>query len=394
MKIDPVIKLKFKLLAYQGAPETIYHHAVARIDRLISPDNYEFTEGNPDVLFFLSGGSEQLAAQQVSVDHFYLLIGSQHDNAYASATEVKAYLNSLNIPSMLLDEEEVETKTLLHNFLKVKQALIGLHGKKLGLIGQISDWLISSAIPSDVLAAKLGIKLIEIPWNELAQYSEHQASGAFLASFPDEKHFDLTETAKVSGLLTDTIQKRGLDAITVECFPLVQNHSVTACLPLARFNNEGIPAGCEGDITAIAGMMLCKELTGIIPWMANINKVTDEVCLFSHCTIAPQLVSDFSVKTHFETGKGTAIAGNFKGDEVTIFRFDNQLSKAFIATAKITGRPVSESACRTQIAVKLRRDEVRILRESPLGNHHLIFPGDCKKLMQLTCLMLGIQVQE
>ena len=388
------MKLKIKLLAFQGAPESVYQNGMARLARLISPEKFDLAESNPDVLFFLSGGSEQLAAQQVSSNRFYLLIGSQHDNSYASATEVKAYLNSMNIPSMLLDEEEVETKTLLHDFLTVKQALNGLHGKKLGLIGQISDWLISSSIPSDLLEAKLGIKLIGIAWDELAHYSEHQASGAFLASFPNEKHFDLTETARVSGLLTDTIQKMGLDAITVECFPLVQNHGVTACLPLARFNNEGIPAGCEGDITAIAGMMLCRELTGIIPWMANINKVTEEVCLFSHCTIAPGLVSDFSVKTHFETGKGTAIAGNFKSDEVTIFRFNNQLSKAFIATAKITGRPVSESACRTQIAVKLTRDEVSSLRESPLGNHHLIFPGDCKKLMQLTCLMLGIQVQE
>jgi L-fucose isomerase-like protein len=165
----------------------------------------------------------------------------------------------------------------------------------------------------------------------------------------------------------------------------VQKDNVTACLPLARFNNEGIPAGCEGDITAIAGMMLCKELTGISPWIANINKASDEVCMFSHCTIAPGLVTDFSVKTHFETGKGTAIQGNFKGDLITIFRFDNKLSKAFIATTNITGRPKSATACRTE-------NEVKLLRQSPLGNHHLIFPGDCKRLLHLACLLLGIEV--
>jgi L-fucose isomerase-like protein len=139
-------------------------------------------------------------------------------------------------------------------------------------------------------------------------------------------------------------------------------------------------------------MMLCKELTGIVPWIANINKATDKVCMFSHCTIAPGLVSGFSVKTHFETGQGTAIEGDFKGDLITIFRFDNTLSKAFIATANITGRPKSASACRTQIEVKLSESEVKQLREYPLGNHHLIFPGDCKRLLEFACKVLGIDV--
>lgn len=387
-------KLKIKLLAFQGAPDTVFENAINRIEKLISPQSYLLSESDPDILFFLSGGSEQPATKQISAGHFYVLIGSQHDNSYASATEVKACLNNLNIPSILLDEEEAETEAFLSDFYIVKQALKNLNGKKLGLIGQVSDWLISSAIPADLLESKLGIKLNVIPWNQLAHFSEFKASEPFLNSFSGSTQMDLAETAKVNELLTNTIQKRNLDAITVECFPMVQKDCVTACLPLARFNNEGIPAGCEGDITAITGMMLCKELTGIIPWIANINKVSEEVCMFSHCTIAPGLVSGFSVKTHFETGQGTAIEGDFKGDLITIFRFDNKLSKAFIATANITGRPKSRTACRTQIEVKLTANEVKLLRESPLGNHHLIFPGDYTKLLQLGCRILGIDVQK
>jgi len=387
-----VTKLKVKLLAFNGAPETVFKNAIKRIEKLISPDDYMLTESNPDILFFLSGGSERNALKQVSTGNFYLLIGSQHDNAYASATEVKACLNEMNIPSLLLDEEEAETHATLKDFVAVKQALKNLRGKKLGQIGEVSDWLISSAISADLLESKLGIELNVVPWSELAHFSEFKASGPFLDSFSGSTKIDLTETAKVSELLTNTIQERNLDAITVECFPMVQKDGVTACLPLARFNNEGIPAGCEGDITAIAGMMLCKELTGISPWIANINKVTDEVCMFSHCTIAPGLVSDFSVKTHFETGKGTAIEGNFKGDLITIFRFDNKLNKAFIATTNISGRPKSATACRTQIEVKLTENEVKLLLDSPLGNHHLIYPGDCKQLLNMACLLLGIEV--
>jgi L-fucose isomerase-like protein len=196
------------------------------------------------------------------------------------------------------------------------------------------------------LEAKLGIKLTTIPWSEWSHYSKFKASDLFLDSYSGSSHPDLTETAKVNEMLIDIIQHQNLDAITVECFPMVKKGGVTACLPLSKFNNVGIPSGCEGDITAIVGKMLCKELTGIIPWIANINKTTDEVCMFSHCTIATDLVSGFSVKTHFETGKGTAIEGDFRGDLITIFRFDNKLHKAFIATANITGRPKSATACR------------------------------------------------
>ena len=385
-------KLKIKLLAFHGAPDTVFQNAFNRVEKLISSENYEFTENNPDVLFFLTGGSEQSATEQVSPGHFYILIGSQHDNSYASATEVKAYLNDMNILSILLDEEKAETVLFLRDFLTVKQALKKLNGKRLGLIGQVSDWLISSSIPSEVLKAKFGIKLIEIPWSNMAHFSECKPSHLFLDSFSCEKHMDLANTAKVSELLSNTIEKYELDAITVECFPMVQKDGVTACLPLAKLNNDGIPAGCEGDLTSIAGMMICQELTGIIPWMANINKASDEVCMFSHCTIAPALISGFSVTTHFETGKGTAIEGNFKGDLITIFRFDNKLSKAFIATATITGRPKSDTTCRTQIEVKLSENEVKLLRERPLGNHHLIFPGDCKKVLHVFCKILNIEV--
>lgn len=386
------MKLTIKFLAFENAPAAVFKNAVTRIEKLIPAENFVLAENNPDILFFLTGGSEAEAVKQVSEGNFYVLIGSQHDNSYASATEVKTFLNSKNIHTVLLDEENSETPTLLQNLLVAKDALKNLHGKKLGLIGQVSDWLISSAIPAEVLKKKLGISLVIIPWSDLPHFSELKASGSFLDAFSGTTNVNLTETAKVDQLLTDTIQKQKLDAITVECFPMVQKDGVTACLPLAKFNNDGIPAGCEGDLTAIAGMMLCQQLTGIIPWIANINKVSIDVCMFSHCTISTGLVSDFTVKTHFETGKGTAIAGNFAGDTVTIFRFDSTLSKAFIATANITGRPESASACRTQIEVKLAENDVKLLRQNPLGNHHLIVPGDHSKLLKHACMLIGINV--
>jgi len=384
--------LKIKLLASIPSPHSHFKNAGSRLEKLISSEKFELVESNPDVLFFLTGGSERYALEQAAAGHFYILIGSQHDNAYASATEVKTYLDGENIPCWLLDEEDAGTKTVLEEFITARQAIEKLRGKRLGLIGQVSDWLIASTIPAGILKAKLGIDLVEIPWNKQSHFSTFKPDEKFLNAFAPAKDVELSETAKVSEMLSCTIGEWNLDAISVECFPLVQKDGVTACLPLARFNNEGIPAGCEGDLTAAAGMMLGKELTGIVPWMANINKVSNDGCRFSHCTIAPGLVDNLTIKTHFETGKGTAIHGDFKGDSITIYRFDKQLGNAFIATGTITDRPRSGSACRTQIEVKLSEKEVRLLKENPLGNHHLILPGNHKKRLQLACLLLGINV--
>lgn len=387
-------KLNIKLLAYQGAPEEVFLKAIKRIEKLINPEVFTITEKSADVLFFLSGGSELEATKLVSAGNFYLLIGSQQDNAYASATEVKAYLNEMNIASLLLDEEESETALYLNYLHSSKNALAQLQGKRLGQIGDVSDWLVSSVITPELLASKLGISLIKLPWNQLPHFSTLAASTDFLETFSETTKMPLLETAKVNALLENTIATNKLDAITVECFPMVQQDGVTACLPLARFNQQGIPAGCEGDLTAIAGMMLFKKLSGIVPWIANINKVTNDICMFSHCTIAPGMITDMKITTHFETNKGTAVEGNFKGDEVTIFRFDNTLSNAFITNAIISGRPKKPTACRTQIEVKLTKREVELLKENPLGNHHLIAPGNYTQLLNICCKMLGIAVQK
>jgi len=385
-------KLKVKLLAHPGAPDSVFVDGMKRLEVLFPAEEIKYVENKPNVLFFLTGGSEREALKFVNRGFFSILIGSKEHNSYASASEVKAYLNSKGYVSVLVDEEESETSTLLKDFLQIKIAIKALKNQKLALIGQVSDWLISSTIPADILKDKLGIDFVHIPWPELPHYSTIPESKDFNSYYTQTGKFNLSDTSKVSQLISDVISKRKLDAITVECFSLVQKNAVTACLPLAKFNADGIPAGCEGDIVSITGMMIGKQLTGIVPWIANTNKVTNEKCLFSHCTIAPSLVKNYTVETHFETGLGTAIQGDFIADTITIFRTDNLLSKAFIATANIIGRPKSETACRTQIEVKLSEKEVKLLREQPLGNHHLIFPGDVKHRLSLFCKVMGIEL--
>jgi L-fucose isomerase-like protein len=192
----------------------------------------------------------------------------------------------------------------------------------------------------------------------------------------------------VHSLVKKVIADYSLDAVTVECFPMVQEKGVTACLSLSFLNDLGIPAGCEGDISSITGMMVARELYGEIPWMANLAGIKGNKLLLAHCTAPVYMLSGYNVTTHFETGKGTAVQGMFNWQGVTVFRFSNKLDRLFTAYGKTAGDGYEENACRTQLWVELPEKDIRELKTDTLGNHHLVLPGDrLRKLIILSRIL-------
>jgi len=108
-------------------------------------------------------------------------------------------------------------------------------------------------------------------------YNDFEAGKDFLECYHAGRQYNIEDAGKVSSMLKKVIEDHKLDAITVECFSLVQEKNVTACLGLSFLNDLGIPAGCEGDICSIIGLMIAKELTGALPWMANIAGISGSV---------------------------------------------------------------------------------------------------------------------
>ncbi len=381
--------LRVALLAFQGAGTDIYAKGRQRIAQLLPSTHIEFVEEQPDALFFLSGGSEANATTLLTLGKLNLLLAYKEGNAYAAATEALAYARQRGYRALLFDIEDEDAAASLQSFADAIQGVERLRGQRLGLIGEVSEWLIASRIEADRLCDVLGIELAHIPWNTLPTYHTQPPAPELLAAFQSAEH-DLSATAKVHSLLKHVIETERLDAITVECFSLVQGHAVTACLPLATFNANGFPAGCEGDVASIAGMMFARAVIGIVPWMANTVQIKPDRGVFAHCTVAPTLLKELTVTTHFETGKGTAIQGIFAADEVTLFRFDAALRVAFITSGMTLSRPCEEHACRTQLEIGLSAQATTLLRSSPLGNHHLICPGNHVEKLRTACQVAGI----
>lgn len=384
-----------KYIAFPSASSEVYKRGEEIIKKTFPEYNFIESEKNPELIFILSGGSENQAKEIVHNLSSVLLIAMNENNSYAAATEIKAYCNQNNIKSLLINidiEKKISKKVGF--YFRFYKAINNLKKYRIGLIGNVSKWLIASNMQSEVLKSKFGIELIQYDWKNLKNYTDFKANTNFINHFKNSIGFDLSDSSKVYDLLANIIEENKLDAITVECFPMVWEHSVTACLALSKLNNDNIPAGCEGDLTSISGMIIGKELTGQIPWMANLitlNLNKNSVFL-AHCTIGTNMVSDYNITTHFETNTGNAVQGKFLGDEVTIFRFDKNLEKAFISYGKVIDRPDKNDACRTQIEVELTENAIESLKHNPLGNHHLVLAGKHTDILSFFCKMTMIEI--
>jgi len=388
-------RLRVKLLAFPAADVTLFEKAKKKHISLFNPEQIEFVNDKPDILMFLTGGSEHIAIESVQEYRFYLMLASREANAWASATEVKAWMNMHNVSSLLINTDEPLASTYIQEFYKASNGIRHLHGQRLGVVGKPSAWLVASTISPFLLQSRLGIEQVDISWNEIMFDEIQQVSPDFTTLFgmADDKE-ELMASGRIFEGLASLIPFYRLNALSVECFPLVNQTSHTACLALAKLNLDGFPTACEADSCSAAGMMLANEVCGVIPWMANTILVEGNRAVFAHCTAPLNLLEEFKLDSHYETGKGYSIAGSLRSPDVTIFRLDNTLNKIFITRAEVKSRPKSKTACRTQLEVEISDSAARYFTDSPFGNHHLILPNSYTMRLKLAARLLRMEVVE
>jgi L-fucose isomerase-like protein len=148
---------------------------------------------------------------------------------------------------------------------------------------------------------------------------------------------------------------------------------------LAQLNDEGIIAGCEGDIVSLIGMITANRKTGQQVWMANPSQidVESQEIILAHCTVPCGMADGVQLDTHFESDQGIGLSGKMKEIDVTIFRLGGKkLNKKFICTGTIIQHEQNPNLCRTQIRVEV--DDCKKLNDlltNPLGNHLLVIYG-------------------
>lgn len=381
-------------VAHKGADAETGQRAEQIMQQWLPVDAFVFTDQQPDIVLFMSGGSERQALNYIQPERPVLLLSVKGNNAYAAATEVMAWMVSHGRFAMLSDGEQAFTSGLLLQWQQVVGVWHHFYGKRAGLIGRVSDWLVASVVPAERLRRQFGISLEEIPWNHLPDFHGMIPDQVLMERYKAHNVAGLNQASQVLTLLRQVVSKNRLSAIAVECFSLVQQRKVTACLALAQLNTEGIVAACEGDLASMAGMMLLGAFAGSVPWMANTTRIASKSLFLSHCTVPYHMVSDVSLPTHYETDCSLAVKGTMLANEVTLFRLSGPLDKAYVAEGVVIARPDFPNACRTQVEVALPEKALHLLQNQPLGNHLVMAPGHLADVLTLACRYRGIKIIE
>jgi L-fucose isomerase-like protein len=105
----------------------------------------------------------------------------------------------------------------------------------------------------------------------------------------------------------------------VRCFDLVKRLKNSGCYALSRLNDEGVPAGCEGDLQSMFSLYLAYLLSGQTAFMANIADVDAAARRIgvAHC-MCPLMAPSYA-SSHFESGSASGSRHDSGGD-CTLFR--------------------------------------------------------------------------
>lgn len=349
---------------------------------------YDFSEYDLTLNFIKSGGSENKFADVFDyLPRPVYLYAVELYNSLPAALEILSFVKSEGVSAKILHGEMDKINAEIKKLAEYKKVRDSITDARIGIIGKPSDWLIGSKVDYEHAGHHWGTQFIDIEMEEFYKIHEEVANkkaekkvvelADAAEKMVENSHEDLVEAAKIYYTLKEIIDKYSLNALTLRCFDIVEELNTTGCLALALLNNEGIIAGCEGDVPAVFTMYLANKLTGEIPFMANpaaVESKKDDI-IFAHCTIATAITDKFILRSHFETGIGVGIQGIVDEGAVTVFKIAGAgLEQYFAAEGQIIENLDNEAACRTQLKVNLPGGSDYFLNDAA-ANHHILIPG-------------------
>lgn len=272
-----------------------------------------------------------------------------------------------------------------------------LGGCTIGLIGEASPWLIASGIDKEALSERCGVSFREISIGALADkylgyrelWKNHTLSAGARAELDevlcrfscslegDRTTEDLSDAAIMYLALASICKEEHLDAVTVKCFDLLSSCKTTACLALALLNDNGIIAGCEGDIPSICTMLAVYKALGRPSFMANPASIdSDNLSIdFAHCTIPTVMVESCTLPSHFESGIGIGINGEVPLGNYTLCKLSGKtLERSLICNGRLVKGEYLSNRCRTQVRFIFEtKAEFEAFCKARVGNHIILF---------------------
>jgi len=345
------------------------------------------------VILVLTGGVEREVLKTVAqLPAPTILIAHPGHNSLPASLEILARIRRDGGEGRILYGDAASIIPELQVELVLASAWKALRFSRIGVIGEPSEWLVASDVDSAFLKGRLAVDLITVDIKELMdKIRAATVSRKELAAFTREATAiigpnaeDVKEAIAVYRGLRTLIDDYRLSACSVRCFDLVTDMHTTGCYALSRLNDEGIPAGCEGDLQTLFSLYIASLLSDHVAFMGNIASVdTDnQVVGIAHCMCPLSMAMQYTVYTHFESGLGIGISGTFPEGAYTMFRLGGQrLDHLFVREGSLENTEFRNDLCRTQLRLRMT-EPIDELLHSPLGNHHILIPGHHRKTIE------------
>ncbi|MFW9963384.1 MAG: hypothetical protein ACFFCX_07465 [Candidatus Sifarchaeia archaeon] len=378
----------FSSISPESVKDEVLDHFSVTKTKIIEPNDFKFENATDrNYLFIGTGGTENDVAEflaKYSLTPPVIILSYDSRNSLPAAMEIRSYLQHEGIEAKIVHHSLPELVRMVSDWCDFIEILAQIRESTIGIVGQPSSWLIASAIDIDKVKKRWGLTTKQLNLDTLIESAKSNGNTDYINSFKESSiscgpsDEELRKAGLVAQALNDLVHQHKLNAVSVECFSLLMETSVSGCFALSLLNDQKeSTAGCEGDIPATFTMMLGRMLTGQIGFMSNVTQINREEnsAVFAHCTLPITLAERYEITSHFETGLSIGIRGTFKLQPVTIFKvFGEDLSEYWVSEGEIIENLVNETGCRTQIRVKLD-ESVDYFLERSLANHHIVFTG-------------------
>ena len=347
----------------------------------------------PRVVFVATGGTERqvLDLAPFSAGEPALLVAHPGHNSLPASLEVLARARQLGFRGQIVylrgadDADGLRQIAAAVHDVAVRHAL---RASRIGLVGSPSDWLVASSPALDVVRSVWGPTVVPVSLDTILGEPDVTvvAAGEAVArelrggaaGITEPAEADLAPAGNVHEMLRRVVQAERLDALTVRCFDLVMARHTTGCVALANLNDEGVVAGCEGDLVTTVAMLWLKLMLGATSWMANPSRVDHDrgTLLLAHCTVPRSMGSTYRLRSHFESGLGVGIQGALPSGPVTLVRLGGvNMERLRVHEGELLRNTDHADLCRTQAEVEIGEAALHELLTDPLGNHMVLVPG-------------------
>ena len=343
-----------------------------------------------DIVMIGSGGTENLFLKKLpELKEPVVILSTSKNNSLPACLEIKTYLENHNKLCFLLAGNENHIASMIKHIATINNAYNAVKDNRLGLIGGPSNWLIASPCEPKVIYTNFKQHIVKIKMSELEELiAEEEKEMLDMKSVAHatellnkaESSEDFQMALIIYKALKKLVNKYQLNGLTIRCFDIIKKYKNTACLALALLNEEGISAGCEGDVISLVTMHIVNSLTNRSSFMANPSKFNydEHSLMLAHCTVPLNMVTSFKLMTHFESGLGIGIKGELPEGHITLCKIapDYSLEDTLCIPGVLKENLSLPGYCRTQISVSLNEDGLLDILKASFGNHVIVAYGD------------------